>query len=246
MACLGDPHYEQGCIIEPKNVKAAKDFDLIHSYMAIECKFEFPEETEYPSIPCFIDETTTIYPLKGEAILTGAEYVLARKQNCEMEIKSAYRIPFKTGGIYPFKDIIIELQSKRREYSKGSFGNKLYKDMGNGGYGLLVQGMSDKRKFDIASKKTIRLEAGELSNPVMASYVTGFIRSIIGECLHSISKVGGRVVSVTTDGFITDIVDLEEKLKDNVLYQEFSKLRILLSNNPTVLELKNESKGVMA
>ncbi len=52
---------------------------------------------------------------------------------------------------------------------------------------------------------------GELSNPVIASSITGFIRAVVGEALNNIEKLGGRVISVTTDGFITDVKDLEEK-----------------------------------
>jgi high-affinity K+ transport system ATPase subunit B len=38
------------------------------------------------------------------------------------------------------------------------------------------------------------------------------MRSVIGDLLHSVGELGGRVVSVTTDGFITDIMDLEDKV----------------------------------
>jgi len=35
---------------------------------------------------------------------------------------------------------------------------------------------------------------------------------VIGECLENISKIPGKIVSVTTDGFITNIENLESKL----------------------------------
>jgi hypothetical protein len=45
----------------------------------------------------------------------------------------------------------------------------------------------------------------------------------VGECLHNIQKLGGKLVSVTTYGFITILVDLENKLltlpeEDIILY----------------------------
>lgn len=44
----------------------------------------------------------------------------------------------------------------------------------------------------------------------LASGTTAFVISVIGECLDNIAKIGVvKVVSVTTDGFITDIKDLE-------------------------------------
>jgi hypothetical protein len=56
----------------------------------------------------------------------------------------------------------------------------------------------------------------------------------------------GKVVSVTTDGFITNINDLESKLKDNFLLTEFKKLREELSDNDIGLEIKNYGKGIIS
>lgn len=54
------------------------------------------------------------------------------------------------------------------------------------------------------------------------------VRSIIGELLHTIPELGGRVVSVTTDGFITDIDDLENKvLEYNSRKNVFSLLSLV-------------------
>jgi len=42
------------------------------------------------------------------------------------------------------------------------------------------------------------MEGNDPSNPILASWITGFIRS--GE-LYNISQINGKVISVTTDGF---------------------------------------------
>jgi hypothetical protein len=62
--------------------------------------------------------------------------------------------------------------------------------------------------FDSLTKKSFRVTATNLTNPILASWTTAFIRSVIGECLHNTHKPGGKVVSDTTDGFITDIENL--------------------------------------
>jgi hypothetical protein len=80
-----------------------------------------------------------------------------------------------------------------------------------------------------------------VGNPTMA-----YIRSIIGECLHSIHKEGGLVVSVTTDGFITNLQDLERKISGNYLFGEFKKIRLQLSEDDTGLEIKHRGKGIIA
>ena len=146
----------------------------------------------------------------------------------------------------PFETIVKQVQEKRGEYAKGTISNLMYKEIGNSIYGSVVRGMSNKRKFDIKTKTTQRLNGDDLSNPLIASWTTAFIRSIIGECLHSIQNLHGVVVSVTTDGFITDLEDLESKVCDNYLFSEFKIIRQVLSSDNTGLEFKNSGKGILA
>jgi hypothetical protein len=69
--------------------------------------------------------------------------------------------------------------------------------------------------------------------------------------LHNINKLGGKVVSVTTDGFITDLENLESKLNtlpetDRPLLLKYQSLRKELSNCPEALEIKSSSLGVIS
>jgi hypothetical protein len=45
----------------------------------------------------------------------------------------------------------------------------MYKEIGYIIYGSIVIGVSYKRKFDIKTGKTLRLEGSDLSNPIIAS-----------------------------------------------------------------------------
>jgi hypothetical protein len=67
--------------------------------------------------------------------------------------------------------------------------------------------------------------------------------------------MGGKVVSVTTDGFITNLSDLEERLlnlpNNNIpLFRHFKNLVKDLNDfkytNIDALELKNEGKGIVS
>lgn len=69
---------------------------------------------------------------------------------------------------------------------------------------------------------------------------------MIGECLHGIQELGGKVVSVTTDGFITNIESLEEKISKGFLLNHYKKIRDVLSGDGQGLELKSEGFGIMA
>jgi len=153
--------------------------------------------------------------------------------------------------IQPFYAIIKDIQAFRRDFPKGHINNLLYTEMGNSIYGNVVRGMSDKKSFDVKTGNTIRITGTELSNPILASWTTALIRSVIGECLHNIRKLGGQIVSVTTDGFITDIENLEAKLldlpeEDTLLLRKYKELRFDLSDCNDALELKSCSKGVIS
>jgi hypothetical protein len=68
--------------------------------------------------------------------------------------------------------------------------------------------------------------------------------------LNGVEDLQGRVISVTTDGFLTDIENLEEKFlkhkgRKNSIFKEYRKLRFKLSGNNTALELKNSGTGII-
>lgn len=64
--------------------------------------------------------------------------------------------------------------------------------------------------------------------------------------MHELQNLKGKVISVTTDGFITDIPDLESKLEGRYLISSFSKLRDILSGDKMVYELKSFGAGVLS
>lgn len=247
MASLGHPEYSKAKRLSEEELLKLDDKDIINSYTVIKGEFEFPT-TKYPSIPVFLDDTTTVYSLSGNCVITGIEYVLAKNQGCKFKFKEIIMIPF--GEIKPFEGILQEIQAKRREYPKGDINNLLYKEMGNSIYGNSVRGISDKRKFDIKSGTLLRMEPSELSNPLIGSWITAYIRSVLGECLHNIHKMNGKIVSCTTDGFVTDLKDLEGLINNcdgnNVLMKNFQEIRTLLSGNSTGLEIKHEGEGIIS
>ena len=72
-------------------------------------------------------------------------------------------------SILPFTGVIKAVQRKRVEYPKGDINNYLYKQIGNGIYGSVVRGINDKRKVDLKTGVSHRMEPTILSNPMMAS-----------------------------------------------------------------------------
>lgn len=254
----GHPDYGKCVRLKEDVLKNMSKFEILYSYIIIKASFMFKKTVKYPSIPCYVDETTTVYPLNGTCILTGAEYLLAVSQECKLIIDDIFYIPFskrinqygQNEVITPFGTVLELIQRKRREFAKGTINNLMYKEIGNSIYGSTVRGMSNKRRFDIKTGNTVRVEGDDLTNPLIASWTTAFIRSIIGECLHSIALEKGLVVSVTTDGFITNLKDLELNLNGktdtNLLFNEFKLIRLLLSSNDDALEVKSSGKGILS
>lgn len=169
----GHPDYEKCQRLTVQELEDLSNEEILYSYLIIHAGFEFRTEVKYPSIPCYVDENCTVYPLRGEAILTGAEYLLAKSQGCNMHFHDIFLIAFKvyedSMEIKPFNSILRTVQEQRREHAKGTISNLMYKEIGNSIYGSVVRGLSNKMKFDIKTKSYKRLSGDELSNPLIAS-----------------------------------------------------------------------------
>ena len=168
----GHPEYDRCKRLTVDELNCLSRSEVLYSYLIINASFQFPTGTKYPSIPCYVDENCTVYPLTGHCVLTGSEYLLAISQGCQFEIEDVIYTPFKSSEFKdykPFSKIINLIQEKRREYPKGTINNYLFKEIGNSIYGSVVRGIGNKRKFDIRSNGTIRMKGDDLTNPLIAS-----------------------------------------------------------------------------
>src|SRR5438105_3577777 len=114
MAALGNPDYSKGRNISLKELEKMSFNNILYSYIIMKAKFKFKPETKFPSLPTNIDEDVSVYPLEGESIINGAEYLLAKSQKCKLQISDIYYIPFEKdekGKIInqPFKAIMDEI-----------------------------------------------------------------------------------------------------------------------------------------
>lgn len=281
MCLLGEPDYKRASYLFNATVLKMEDWQFLLNYIILDVIFEFKKDTKYPCIITRVDNDVDIYPLKGRSTITGPEYLAAKAMGCKLLVKSGVIIPFVHKEVTsnkkdtkqknedlsvvkllpdlswqqymaPFRGIVTKLQQKRREFKKGTFNNYMYKEIGNSIYGQIAMGIGGKTTFDVKTKSYVKVEGSVLSSPVLASYITGFVRALIGECLNNIHRLGGKVISATTDGFITDIEDLESKILnlDNdstkILLHLYRYVRSLLTYNESTksfddrgLEVKN-------
>jgi hypothetical protein len=172
MSMAGHPDYANCQRLTVQELLQLSKEDVLYSYLIIHADFEFPTTTKYPSIPCYVDETCTVYPLKGSCVITGAEYLLSLSQQCHFIYSTIYLIPFYKSehkDVKPFSTVLKLVQEQRREHPKGSISNLMYKEIGNSIYGSVVRGIGDKRKFDVKSQGSVRMVGDDLTNPLIAS-----------------------------------------------------------------------------
>jgi hypothetical protein len=93
MTDLSLPAYSEGKMILYDEIEKWSDDQLLQGYLIIYTNFKFSNGVKYPSIPCYVDENTTVYPLEGTCLITGPEYLLARNQGCVFDVKTIYFIP---------------------------------------------------------------------------------------------------------------------------------------------------------
>jgi len=278
MPLMGQPDYEKGMLIHPKTDLGK--LDLLNSYSAMKIKFCLPKEIKYPPFPVTLDESITIYPSSGITLVTNLEYVVGLKilnetldkfnlSNKEyyIEILHGSYIPFKTISTTtptgektkalaysPFFDVINELQENRRIWKKktgkGSAMERIYKDLGNMLYGKIVCGISNKKVYDARNEQMKTMIGNDLANPIIGTWITGYVRALIAELLHKVDLLGGQVVSCTTDGFVTDVQNLESKICESfdikgTLYEQYRNIRTKLSGEALALEVKTSVNGII-
>jgi len=275
MGLMGQPDYSKGMWIQPK--EDLSKLNLQESYSAFKIKFCLPAEVKYPPFPVTLDESITIYPSSGITLVTGMElYAGLRilnqtldrfklsKKDYFIEILYGSYIPFKK--IYdkelktealaysPFYEVIKELQENRRMWKKksgkGSAMERIYKDLGNMLYGKIVCGISNKKVFDGRTNQMKTMIGNDLSNPILGTWITGYVRAVIAELLHNVDLLGGQVVSCTTDGFVCDIENLESKIVESfdmkdTLLKRYREIRTELSGDASALEVKTSVNGII-
>ena len=170
-----------------------------------------------------------------------------------LSVVYGFYIPFKKDSYLPFYQVINELQANRRMHPKKSAMERIFKDLGNMLYGKTVCGISNKRKFDTRLETMNAMKGNYLANPIIGAWITGFVRSLISELLNATNILGGKICAVTTDGFVTNIENLEEKVLSlfakinykNSFLQDYRNIRQKLSKDPSALEIKTSVRGLI-
>ncbi|MFM5315435.1 hypothetical protein [Aeromonas veronii] len=185
-------------------------------------EFAFPTGTRFPCLPVRSEQYGLRFPLSGLAYVTAPEIELALSMGATIAFKHGVIVPWVAGSQPLFEDFTRMIQRLRQEYPKKSLEEVMVKEIGNSLYGKLAQGLSDKTAFDTATGLSKKIGPSAVTNPYMAAHTTGLIRAVCGELLHRIPP-HRTVVSVTTDGFLTD-APLEELDQTGPLCRRYQTL----------------------
>lgn len=207
-------------------------------------KFSFPATTKFPSLPVRGSNDGLFYPLNGFSYCTAPEIEVALNLGCVIDIKHGVIIPWLEGDARLFEPYVTHIRDLRKSYKKGSIDELYAKLLGNSLYGKTAQGLKKKTVYDTGKMKSVELPHSQITNAAIAAHTTGFIRAVLSEQIAGIPP-HRKVISATTDGFITD-ADYSELNLSGPMALRFQALCDRVSPDSKVLEIKHRVKQVVA
>jgi hypothetical protein len=235
LAAIGIPDYEAACpSADPPEFTAD-----IMGFARV--RFRFPPGASYPSLPVVASgDRGLVFPTAGEAFVTAPEIATARHLGAKIEIIHGVIIPWSESGVRPFEIAIKDLLQRRGEHPKGSLQNEMFKQLGNSLYGKTCQGLAGIRVFDTREEEYEEIGASRITNAYIASHVTGLVRAAIGEMIAGLR----RVVSVTTDAFITDAM-IEDIDMSGPACRALAEARQRLTGSDGLIEAKYGARQLL-
>ena len=207
-------------------------------------EFSFPENTKFPSLPVRGSNDGLFYPLTGLSYCSAPEIEVALNLGCKIQIKHGVIIPWLEGDSRLFEPYVTHIRDLRKSYEKGSIDELYAKLLGNSLYGKTAQGLKKKTVYDTGQMKSVELPHSQITNAAIAAHTTGFIRAVLSEQIAGIPP-HRKVISATTDGFITDAEYSELNLTGPMAIR-FQALCERVSPESRMLELKHRVRQVVA
>ena len=165
--------------------------------------FSHPEDVRFPVLPVSLGALGLVFPMRGRSYCTAPEIEVALSLGCEIEVLHGVIYPWHDDDGRIFEPFTRDIRELRAAHPKGSLDEKYAKFLGNSCYGKTAQGLKPKRVFNTRTMKSEQLPPSQITNAPMAAHITGFVRATLAEQLNAIPS-HLKVISVTTDGFLTD------------------------------------------
>lgn len=217
--------------------------------------FQFPDSVRFPCLPVRTEQFGLFFPLAGESWATAPEIALALSLGAEITIQQGIIVPWRMDEPHDatnlrkqecsvFLPFVQQVRENRNHHDKGSLEEKFWKEIGNSLYGKLAQGLHAKTAFDTARGLNSPLPPSAVTQPFFAAHVTGFVRAVAGELMNAL-PTNATVVSVTTDGFLTD-ASLENIDMSGPLSSRFQTLCDIADPGSSMLTCKHQVRQLVA
>lgn len=202
--------------------------------------FKFPTSTRYPTLPVR-SNNGLIFPLEGSSYCSSPEIFVAKQLGCQIKIRKGVIVPTNP-DIKIFGEFIKECLEKRKQVGSKTLEGLFWKEISNSTYGKTAQGLRKKRVYDMRDRETKPLPPSRITNPCFASYITSFVRAVLGEIINAI-PTNKILFSCTTDGFITNTSKGEiPRLTSGPLATLYANARKELTGDSNMLEIKHSIK----
>ena len=134
-------------------------------------------------------------------IITKIEYDYLLENGINVIVKDYYGIEH-IDNIYPYKNLVYHLFENRLKYRESNISvSEMFKTIINSLYGITYE-LTDVYKENEGEICWTGYRAGDFFNPVIASYITAFIRTYLSKVSYNIIKNGGEVFLNMTDSII--------------------------------------------
>ena len=151
---------------------------------------------------------------------------------------------YKTGNQYIFRNFVNEINAERKKHPKGSIENNTCKLIVNSIYGKLAQGLNRTPIRHIITNEQEIKPPSQISNPLLASYVTVGVRILTFEAGHYLCKQKNsliHLINIITDGCQITVPNYRSIAKiikafNNLTFAK--KIRTIL-NKESLWELKH-------
>lgn len=267
MASVIDVDYVAGCIEEVVKDRelTLEDFTLgpitpLVAYVS----WEFPTDVVAPCLPVVVGDSV-IYPrtsrgagaAQGDDVgeyngfhgawCAGPELYLALKLGAVVNVQIGYRMRLlDTVDGEPsmsLRSALIQMVKDRatakKVFGKGSLEEQTIKVATNSVYGKLAQDVAERNGWDAWEEEMKSIGGSSVTSPYHASMTTSLVRALLLAIANTIP-----ILSVTTDGFITEVEDIED-FDCFGIADVFRDARQALSGDPTVWEVKHHQDDLV-
>lgn len=270
MASIFDVDYQNGCIetvIKDREL-TLDDFDLgALTPLVAFVSWEFPADVTAPTLPVVVGDSL-IFPRtstgsgakqgEGMGAFTGfegswcaaPELYLALKLGAKIKCQIGYKMRLREapqGSNDPYsrslraavKQMVVDRAVAKQKYGKGSLAELLIKVATNSCYGKLAQDVDEQNGWDAWREEMEAVGGSAVTSPYHASMITSLVRSLLLAVANSVD-----ILSVTTDGFISTVLDIES-LPCFGIAEIFRDSREAITGDKTVWEVKHKQSDLL-